>query len=511
MAGKPIEIPISVTADDLQGVDKVTEGFEDVEKSLKDVTKASDKAADQMSDDMSDAAKKIDRDLTKALDEVSDKAKSAGKGIGDGVKKGTDKAGEGFKDMRDESASTAKEAAASFGGIEDAGDALQETLANAFVGFGPAGMAAGLIAAAGIGLVISSMTENAEKINENKEKMLELAQVMKDNGGKLSNADYIKSMEDYGYAIQDTKEWFEVFQEDAVSGFEQIRDGADKAGVSVKDAFLGQFGSVEDATKVLADLDAELGTLEEQSRAAGYEFDMMGNMMDATDPAIQAQIEGNRELSDKVRDHIEELKAAEEIERIRKEAIAGTTEELYEQIEAQEQATDSVKNAMSAEMEYLDSVDNLNAKLAENGATLDITTAKGRENRKGVLESASAIEEQARASIEAGASADVVTAKFKAQRDVLVNQVLPAFNGDRVAAQAFIDTILKTPKQTVTNVLVNDQAARNKLDALTKARTAPLQILPDGTEVEKWYMSQQGKKIFIEFAPRGGGQAPLMP
>ncbi|KRE74033.1 hypothetical protein [Arthrobacter sp. Soil762] len=512
MAGRPIEIPIAITSDKAeQGAEKVVDALEQVEDGLKDLTKAGDKAADNLADDMSDAAKKIDRDLTKALDEVEDKAKTTGKTIGRSVKDGTDKAGEGLGELKDESKSTAKEAAASFGSIEDAADALQEVVANAFVGFGPAGMAAGLVAAVGIGFAISALTENADKINENKEKMLDLAQTIKDNGGTLSESDYIQSMEDYGYAIQDTKEWFEIFQEDAISGFDKIRDGADKAGVSLKDSFLGQFGSINDSTKVLADLDTQLADLEKQSQAAGYEFDMMGNMIDNTDPAIRKQIEGNKELSQKVRDHVQQLQDAAEIERIRRAAIEGTTQATLEDIEAIEKRTDAVKGSISSELSYLDSVDDLTAKLSENGAQLDKNTTAGRDNIRAVLDQASAIEEMAKDSLAAGESTDTVTAKFNSQKDLLVNQLMPAFGGSRDAAQRYVDTVLKVPGNVKTDVLVNDQEARNKLDALTKARTAPLQILPDGTAVEKFIMSQQGRKIFVEFAPRGGGQAIALP
>lgn len=507
MAGRPIEIPITVTADGAEkGVSKVTDAFSDVEDSLKDVTKAGEKTGKDLSSDMSDAAKKIDRDLTKALDSVQDESKSSGKAIGKNVKAGTDKAGEGLDELKDESKSTAKEAAASFGSIEDAASALQEVAANAFAGFGPAGMAAGALAAVGIGLAISALTDNADKINENKDKMLALAQTIKDNGGVLRESDYIKSMEDYGYAIQDTKEWFELFQKDAVSGFEQIRNGAEKAGVGIGDAFKGQFGSLEDSKLVLADLEKGLQDLEGQTKENSTVVDDFGRTLDTTDPAIRRQIDGNQELTQKVRDHIKELEAAKEIERIRKEAIQGTTQALKEDIEALEKRTDAVKNSESSELDYLDGIDNLNAKLKENGETLDKSTSKGRDNRRAVLDQASAIEQMAKDQLDAGAKTDDVTKKFQAQKDALITQVMPAFGGSREKAQAYIDTILRTPptigtKVNVTGIPEAEAQIRNFTSA---GRHIYVDVHGNMQSVQNSIAGLNGTRISVDVAPRLG-------
>lgn len=506
MAGRPIEIPIAITSDKAEkGAEKVVDALGEVEDGLKDLTKAGDKAADNLADDMSDAAKKIDRDLTKALDEVEDKAKTTGKTIGRSVKDGTDKAGEGLGELKDESKSTAKEAAASFGSIEDAADALQEVVANAFVGFGPAGMAAGLIAAVGIGLAISALTDHADKINENKEKMLDLAQTIKDNGGELTEADYIKNMEDYGYAIQDTKEFFEIFQADAISGFEKLNKITKDTTLTNQDLFKGMFSDKDEALKTLAVVQNEIVKLKEKKEALS---NTTGEMLGPIDAAALTSLE---EAERGIKDNITAQEGAIKMEEGRREAIKGTTQALKEDIEAIEKHTDAVKGSISSELSYLDSVDDLTAKLTENGAQLDKNTTAGRDNIRAVLDQASAIEEMAKDSLAAGESTDTVTAKFNSQKDLLVNQLMPAFGGSRDAAQRYVDTVLKVPGNVKTDVLVNDQEARRKLDDLTKARTAPLQIMPDGSAVERFFMSQQGRKIFVNVAPVGGGQAIALP
>jgi hypothetical protein len=450
MAGRPIEIPIAITADGAEkGVSKVTDAFSDIEDSLKDVTKAGEKTSSHLEDDMSAAGKKISRDLTKALDEVKDGSKDAGKHIGRNVKDGTDKAGEGFSEMKDEAKSTAKEAAASFSGIEDSADALQEILANAFSGFGPAGMAAGALAAIGMGLISSALQGNADEINETKEKMLGLAQTIRDNGGVLKESDYISQMEDYGYAIQDTKEWFEIFQEDAISGFEKIKKIADETGISTQKIFKGGFGDLKDSKAELRDVEKRLEALKEKKEAL---YNLDGSILDPVDANEMQALEEYKKL---IEGNIRTQEGAIATQKIRTGAIQDTTQALKDDMAAIEAHTDAMKDSKSSHLDYLDDVDGLTQSLKDNGATIDENTQKGRDNQRAILDVASAIEEQANKSLEAGENTDTVTAKFQAQRDALVNQVMPAFGGSKEKAEAYIDTILRTPNAVNTNVVVN--------------------------------------------------------
>lgn len=515
----------------------------DASKAIKEAGKLGE-ALEEVGDDLKDVGKQgatIDDKVSEAFKKLGADAKSAGKSIGDDVKKGTDKAGEGLSEMKEEAAGTAREAAASFGGIEDSADVLQEVLANAFAGFGPAGMAAGILAAAGIGLVFSAAQDNADKINENKEKMVSLAQTIRDNGGVLQESDYISQMEEYGYAIQDTKEFWEIWQADAVTGFEELRGLAKDTGLATKDIFRGAFGSKEDAEKVLADVNAELEKVKDNTETI---YTMDGQLVRPADPEALASLEdlkgkiedniqaqedaalidsirkgGVDSLTDSVKDSREALKedADAKQEAADKEAdlasyVAGTTEHFRKQADAIEEVTDALKGSITTELDYLDKQDSLKTKLAESGNAWDINTEKGRENRRAVVDMASGIEEMARASLEAGTPVADVTAKFQAQKDALVQQVLPAFQGNKEAAQQYIDTILKTPPVAKTKVELDKAQAEADLKALQSPRGIPMHISGvDGTAVENYFISQQGRKIFVDFAPRGGGQAAMLP
>lgn len=181
--------------DVLRGGDDVEEKFEDVASSLDDLAKAGKQAGDKLGDGVGDGAKQAERyveKLERGFKEMADAGRKESKSVGDdidrNVKRGTDGAEDGLKDFKDESASTAKESAASFdGSAESIVDAFQEVAANAFVGFGPAGMIAGLAAAAGIGLISAAMETGGEDADELKQKISDMtSEIIDSKSGSVS-------------------------------------------------------------------------------------------------------------------------------------------------------------------------------------------------------------------------------------------------------------------------------------------------------------------------------------
>ncbi|AOY71027.1 hypothetical protein ARZXY2_1474 [Arthrobacter sp. ZXY-2] len=497
---RPIEIPIAIDADGVdKGAAKVSDAFEKVEDNLKDVAKAGDKAGKDVADSMDDAAKKIDRDLTKALKDVESEARNSGKGIGDGVKRGTDKASEGFSEMKDEAASTAKESAASFGSIEDSADALQEILANAAAGFGPMGAAVGIALAIGVGLLTSSLQESADKINENKEKMLDLAQTLKDKGGDFDMGDAIQAMDDYGFSIQDTKEWWEFFQQDAVSGFEELRNRAEAAGISIGDAFRGQFGELEDAKKVSEQLTGKLKELEDQTRRNGIQVDEFGRVTESVDPAMQKQISGTKELSDKVKDHIKNLEAAAEIERIRRAAIEGTTEATLEDLAALQKRNETIQGGITTELDYWEQVAETTKTLEENGKTLDKTTQAGRDNTRALIDQSNAAKDMATSQLEAGTSADQVAVNLANQREALLLQ-LDAMTGSRAESEKLAESLGLLNKDFIAEVKTNGVAeSKTEIETIPATTDTTVNVSQTGAEeTQARINSVQGKEVKVD-------------
>lgn len=476
----------------------------DFASNVKDVIKGTENIADAL-DDVSDNLKDLGKDGEKLDDKISqafkgmaDEARTSGKSMGKSVKDGTDKAGEGLQDMKSEAASTAKETAASFSSIEDAAGALQEVAANAFAAFGPAGMAAGLVAAAGIGLATSALQGQADQINTNKERMLDLVGVIRDNGGVLTEADYIKNMDEYGLAIQDTKEWFEIFQEDAISGFEKIRKWAQDTGLSTKQIFEGGFSDSEKAKQTLDLVNKKLS--ETKDRAAA-----LYNLDGSIEPVDSSTITSLEEYKKKVEDNIKAQDTAKQIEQERKRSIEGTTAALRENIEAQEKQSDAVKGSISSELDYLDSQEALAAKLAESGNAWDKNTAAGRDNQRAVLDIANGIEDMAKAAIDAGDPVDAVTAKFNAQKDALINQVAPAFGGSQEAARQYIEQVLKTPPTATTKVeLQGQEEVRKKLDGLAAPVRIPLRPDFDDNSFQGMLAKIRNTSVSVNVTPRSG-------
>jgi hypothetical protein len=551
-------------ADDLKDMGKAGQKVEDVvSDAFRDMAKTADTAGEKMDGSVSDAFRKMGKD-----------AKDGGDKIGKSVKDGTAEAGEGLDNLRSESASTAAESAASFdGSAESIIGSFQEIAANAFSGFGPAGAVAGLAMAVGVGMAVTAFQEGAEKAAEMKEKAVAMVDKIGEAGGDLTKMDLSETIREWGREVLEDN-WVTVWSNEASTKFQETAKDAKEFGVSSREAIRAAAGSAADSQKFLdetADDWARLTKVIDQ--ASGVNEDGVQSFTDAG-RAAQKQRDALSDLRGQAEENIKTTADAVEIYNIESDAVSGLTEALStnavkakdqaqaaeeaaeseselrsyidgttesvrrsEQAKAQaaeeeaelrsyidgttesyqrnseaiEKNADALKGSITTELDYMDSQEALKKQLAESGNVWDINTAKGRDNQRAVIDMASGIEDMARASVEAGTPVADVTAKFNAQKDALVNQVMPAFGGSREAAQAYIDTILKTPPVAKTQVQLDDEEAQRKLADLARRRTMNLQVLPDGTELEKYIMSQQGRKIFIEYAPRGGGQALAMP
>ena len=197
---------------------------------------------DRLATDAKGAATKVDS----AFDKI---AKSSKHGM-DTVKR---EGKEGFTDFKEESQSELKEASASFGSIEDAADSLQSILGNAFAGFGPAGMAAGIAAATGVGLITAGLQSAAEKAAQTKERIIDLAGAITDADGALSKVDFVGTMREWGAEIANEKSWWEVWQKSAVTNLEVVRQQAQDAGIDFHEMWQAMAGN--DATAITNSLE----------------------------------------------------------------------------------------------------------------------------------------------------------------------------------------------------------------------------------------------------------------
>lgn len=164
----------------LSDVRSFLKGTDDIEKSLDGVADSLDQLATESEASATQAADALERKFTDAFDKVKTEAKTTGRKLDDEISAGAKKAGQGLDEFKNEGVQSIRETAASFSDITDAADLVQEVAANAFSGFGPAGMAAGAAAAVGIGFVQTALEGASEATEATRQKAVELGKAFAD-------------------------------------------------------------------------------------------------------------------------------------------------------------------------------------------------------------------------------------------------------------------------------------------------------------------------------------------
>jgi len=324
----------------LKGVKDVEGSLDGLSDTLDDVARDAAKSGDKLGDNLADGVEDGTRDASKSTEKLeksfADLAKSskkesgtAGDSIKTNVKKGTDGARDSLGDMQNEASSVAGETASSFDGSADSIlGAFQDLTSKAFAGFGPAGQAAGLIAAVGIGAAVAVFQSGVEQTDEWKESMSELAGEMIDAGatGELSLeklADRIKELatetdkskdnladisvladragvpldklaEAYagntdGLAdmIDENDKLYERGRESGASWVRAFGSDADKA---EQDMFIAAGGIADDLTKVKASMDAAAEAEKLWVEAGGPELEAKAEATAAYAESVQSAL-----------------------------------------------------------------------------------------------------------------------------------------------------------------------------------------------------------------------------
>lgn len=483
-----------------------------------DAKTAGNKAGDAIEAGMKDGAKASDtleRKVSDSFRAVAHDAKSAGDKVGKSMKDGTKEAGEGLDDMKSEAASTAKETAASFDGSADSIlGAFQEVAANAFAAFGPAGLAAGLAAAAGIGVIMSTLQASADEANATGDAVSDMATQIKDAGGEIANVDLTQGMIDYGLQIQDTKEWFEFFQDKAETGFEQIKKKAEEAGIGWVEAFKGTKGSSEDSKKALADVVEKL----EEARDGATHWVDAASGMEGIDLADQQKIAALEDLKKKFETNIETMDRAESANR----DLAAAGIKTAEQIQAEKDAVDAANDALlahrdaldaasgaalgadEAELKYVDTMTSGSEDIKKNGKTIDLHTAAGRANRQTLIDMAGSANDLIAAQVAQGDSTATVTARTKAARDSFVNAA-EAAGYSKTEARKLADQYGLIPGNVDTMVKAhNVEQTKREIDGVAAPRNVPINLTRGNESVTTWLQGLSGWTIPVNLAVRGG-------
>jgi hypothetical protein len=523
----------------VRGAGDIADAFDEVSDALVDVAKASDKSAGKVEDSAKDAAKSLDktgdaaddleRKMKDAFDGVSDAARKSGKDVGDSTKKGFKEAEGGLKDFREESNSTAKESAASFdGSAESILDSFQEVAANAFAGFGPAGAAAGLAVAVGMGIAISAMQDTAEKATEAKQKAVDMVDSIKEAGGDLANMDLADKIISWGREVIEDN-WITFWADESSTNFQEIAKHAKTMGINVSDAIRGASGSAEDSRRIL---DATAQTYQDLNReiergTSANEDGMI--VLDESAAAAKRKRDALDQLRGKAEENIKVTGDAVDIYNIETDALKGTEEAakraadaVKEKADASSAAADAAIDLTDAENAYAETLPQLNEDIKANGKNLDVNTEAGRANRESLADLAETSNTLRDSAIGAGEGVANVTARVVAARESFINAAVAAgHNAESAAALADsyglipgnVETLVKAngteeakaaiegiPEATDSTVTVTEQGAAETQAAIdaVKGKEETVKVLEEGAAaVQQTIDNLKGRDIIV--------------
>lgn len=275
-------MPIRI--DFLSNTSRLERGTADVERALDDV-------ADSLDDVAREGQGALGK-LERGFRDLARDAKDTGRDIGRHMEDGTDRARAGMDDLKQESSSTAREAAASFdGSAESIGDAIQEVVANAFGGFGPAGEIAGIAAAAGIGLAIAGFDGVNESAEISEQAAADWADAYVEAGGRILTAtqqvertrSIIADPEHYKAAQKNAEDWG-VSESTAILAMAGNRDAIAAVRQSLGEQRAARRDLTEEDIRGLAATQAgreELAKMESQLTSGTASFEKLTGEMEA--------------------------------------------------------------------------------------------------------------------------------------------------------------------------------------------------------------------------------------
>lgn len=249
-----------------QGIESgIIEPLEDAQKELLDLGK--NRGPEQLEKSMKEAEKATEKlgDETKATARgIEQEFKDAYRKVKQSSSDGLGKAEDGMGDLKEEAQQSAKETAASWdGSLEGIGDLAQEVAANAFSGFGPAGVAGGIAAAAGIAVIIDTINKITEAADEARESAFTMAY---DVGGALDAAGYSARLQEW---TSDTEKLKKVRDLATASGWDEVA-----------------------VTDALASGGDKLDNLTDSFNKHGIEAGLTGQRLYELDAALKATEEG---------------------------------------------------------------------------------------------------------------------------------------------------------------------------------------------------------------------------
>lgn len=498
--GRPIEIKLDAettsaernldsTADSL---DKVADSLDDVEAASRETARRMDDVADagadverglkDAKDAADDAARVLDRDLTKALDDVETQAKRTGTSVGDDTERGFRRAGEATETFRDEAKSNLSETVSSFrGDIEDVAQVAQDVLGGVVADLGPWGAAIGAAGAAGIGLTIAALQQGAEEAESTKQRILDLADAIREANGDVSALDWGELIREWGNEYDDVKSWFEPWQKASVTNFEAMEDAARKYGLTYSSLVQGMAGDSDAGRDALEELNAEIERQQEVVDNLAVATGGLNTAHGQANSAEQGRLKDLKDLKRDLEDATGLTEEAIEHEQRMADALRGTQAELDAHNEALREKNDLTRESITADLDFEDALASLTGTAEDWTATLDKNTQQGRDNQRTILDTVGDLQALADTTLEQTGSQEQANRVLDEGRLRLLDQAAAAgYNRDEV--DRLIRSILTMPATRSTDLRVgipNFHGVEADMAWLARAREVSLRAVAD--------------------------------
>lgn len=469
MAGRPIEIPLGIdpsnaergagriadalddvtsAADDLgsdgaRSTERLNDALSDTSDAARDAGRDAERALGDVEDAADDAARVIDRDLTQALRDAEDASADAGRGMGDNISQGAADGAEGgsetIGEFKEEATANFAEVASSFSGdMGSAVDLVQGTLGG-LAGSIPGGLGLALGGLAiGAGAFAQSWIAETERVEA---RVAEMFDDMLASGAAYISDDYIQT------------KYYEIIQgtEDAILSQKDLEKITAQTGLTQEQVALAFAGNGE-----------QMKNVQDKLIAKKQEFlDQLADEDDMNDSAAKSGASWTDQSIQQAQDRADAIVSTEESYKQARDALAeyGTV------------GAGALRELNAAEIDYASVVDESTAAIAENGATVDINTEKGRANQTALLDQAESAQAYREALAAAGGSSSELTRLTNEQRTAFINAATAAgLTADE--ANALADSYGLVPEEVTTQARLNGKADVDmQLNDMTRDRT----------------------------------------
>lgn len=462
-----------------RALDGVGDALGDVSDDARDAGRDMTRSLGDGAEEGQDAAQRLERSFRDALDNVRTEARSAGDAVGSDMDQGTREASEGVAQMSEEAGANAREVAASFdGSAQSIADGFQGLAAEALGGFGPAGAAAGVAVAAGMGLAMSSMEKAKEEAQEAAEEIAEIGGSLIDLGDGAN----VRS----GDLINERLKEMATSAEDGNIELVALRDTVQELGLDYTTMARAMAGDTDSARVAITEINTEVERLNELNnrtygaaynsatgRANSDRRETINQLLEQRSAIanVNGILDEGTEVYDLYNDAVVHSDTALQDARDASQEYVDATRDV---IDATREAASAAIEASNAQIGYESAVATATTTIADNGATLDLTTEAGRNNHTALNNLAAQTLSLADANRINGAATDGSNAKLVAGRDAFINAAIAAGETEQ-SARDLADAYGLVPETVSTAAQVTGvQEAENALASVARERSVKI-------------------------------------